>query len=215
MNSQQEKRYAKLKTDLFYLLDREVTLQNYEFHVSGSTCNIYTVTIYPDEAIICCTCPDAKSWAKKYNCVCKHCLFVLFRVLKIFDRTNQPFFNTLMFSPDEIERITVSYSFLTTHLDDTLTSKELTNRYKTMTHSEREPQQTTIRLEENDLCGVCFLEFTEDTTDTYKVCPKCNKPAHDTCINKWIESGQKLCVYCRQKVWGSIATKDHYKNLGY
>ena len=210
MDLQQEKRYAKLNTDLFYLLDRECKSGDYEFHVSGSTRNVYTVTIYPEKSTIFCTCPDAKSWAQKYDCICKHCLFVLFRVLKVFDCKTQSFFEKLLFTADEIERIHVSFAYLTAHLDDSLINGELSKRYESLKIT-KEP--SAVRFEANDLCGVCFLELTDDSGDTYMVCPQCNKPAHSECIKKWLSSGQELCVYCRQKVW--TATKDGYKNLGY
>ena len=40
------------------------------------------VTIYENSRKLFCTCPDAKSWAKKHKCLCKHICFLLFKVFK-------------------------------------------------------------------------------------------------------------------------------------
>jgi len=217
MNSQQEKRYVKLQSERFYLLDRSTTPEGkLEFHISGSTRNVYTVTVYPNNANIFCTCPDAKNWAKKNNCICKHCLFILYRVLKVFDRADHPFFDRLWFTPEELECIQISTEFLQAHLDNTLVNTDLSRRYKNVGTTENK-YAPTIRFDADDLCGVCFLELENDQTDQYMACPICKKAAHEDCIKKWTSSGQRLCVYCRQDVWGEVrtATNDDYQNLGY
>ncbi len=217
MNSQQEKRYAKLRTERFYLLDRSTSPEdNLEFHISGSTRNVYTVTVYPKSATIFCTCPDARSGAKKNSCVCKHCLFILYRVLKVFDQTDHPFFGRLSFTAGELECIQLSTEYLQAHLDNTVVDTDLSDRYKNVdTENKYTP---TIRFDADDLCGVCFLELEDSAADQCMACPKCKKAAHEDCIKKWISSGQKLCVYCRQDVWSeikSLATNGGYKNLGF
>ena len=219
MNSQQEKRYAKLRTERFYLLDRSVRDENLQFHISGSTRNVYTVTVYPNSASVFCSCPDARSWAKKHKCVCKHCLFILYRVLKVFDRTDHPFFDRLWFTPEELECIQLSTEYLQAHLDNTVVDRHLSHRYTSIgTATTQNDYTPTIRFDADDLCGVCFLELENDHADQCMACPTCKKSAHKDCIEKWISSGQQLCVYCRQDVWGDVktlATNGNYKNLGY
>jgi hypothetical protein len=213
MNSQQEKRFAKLHGEQFYLLDHKVG-ENLCFHISGSTKNIYTVTIYLGKKNIFCTCPDAKSWCPKYGCVCKHCLFVLYRVLRVFEGQNQPFFTTLLFDTDELDRIQLSTEYLQERLGTGITDEKLTKRFNELNLGN---YQTTkpISFDKDDLCGVCFLELEEGSNNEYKACPTCNKVAHNECINKWISSKQYLCVYCRQEVWKNPGTKQsgNYKNL--
>ena len=201
MNGHQVKRYQKVLHEHYYLLDREVKRRNYVFTVSGSTKNVYHVTIYPNNKTIFCSCPDAKSWAKKQNCVCKHSLFVLYRVLKVFKGTQESFFGKLVFTNDEMERIKTSFDFLQAHLDDRVTNKVLSARFEQTKRGEK-PTAVAPQREfgDDDLCGVCY-ENLRDGVKRYKVCPECHNVLHEPCLNKWLESGSQLCVYCRGKVW--------------
>lgn len=213
MKVQQEKRYQKLFSEHFYLLGHEMK-KNMIFHISGSTKNVYTVTIYPDKGTIFCSCPDAKSWAAKQKCVCKHCLFILYRVLKVFDGTDHPFFDRLEFTGEEMERITLSTELLRYHLDGGIVDDELTRRFSDL-HVDK-TENVTIRFDAEDLCGVCFLELEDQDAQNYMACPKCKKAGHKDCIRKWIESGQILCVYCRQEVWRNNKNNGRdYKNLAF
>ncbi len=219
MNPQQEKRYAKLRTDRFYLLGHDTDKGNFRYHISGSTRNVYTVTVYPGTTKIFCSCPDAKSWAARSKCICKHSLFILYRVLKVFDQTDHPFFDRLWFTPMELECIQLSTEYLQAHIDDAVVKDDLTLRFKNLgVDDDDDKYAPTVRFDADDLCGVCFLELVDDDpTDQYMTCPQCKKVAHRDCIQKWISSGQQLCVYCRQDVWGGLkaTTKGDYKNLGY
>lgn len=216
MNYQQEKRYNKLRTDQFYLLGNEKVDDKFKYHISGSTKNVYTVTVHPERSTIFCTCPDAKSWAAKYKCVCKHVLFVLYRVLKVFDIKDHPFFDRLWFTPEELECIQLSTEYLQGHLDNTIINSELTKKYQALQNGIEEKNNyiPTGRFDVDDVCGVCFLDLEEEDVEYCMACPKCNKAAHTDCIKKWISSGQKLCVYCRQNVWGEMKNSSGaYKNL--
>ena len=225
MNPQQEKRYAKLRTEHFYLLGQDNDDKgNILYHISGSTRNVYTVTVYPADAKIFCSCPDAKSWAARYNCVCKHSLFILYRVLQVFDRTDHPFFDRLQFTPLELECIQLSTEYLQAHIDATVVKDDLTRRFKNLNRKSEDmnEEQVTMRFDADDLCGVCFLELDEGSqasTTKYMTCPQCKKTAHQDCIEKWISSGHRLCVYCRQDVWSAhnqkTKTNGDYENLGY
>ena len=72
MNIQQLKRISKLDYELFYLLKVEKEDNTFILSISGSTKNIYKVTIFGNSRTIKCDCPDSKSWDKDYNCYCKH-----------------------------------------------------------------------------------------------------------------------------------------------
>ena len=43
-------------------------------------------------------------------------------------------------------------------------------------------------------CGICFEKV--HGTKTLR-CPQCEKDAHKECLEKWIKSGQNICIYCR------------------
>ena len=45
----------------------------------------------------------------------------------------------------------------------------------------------------NSDCGVCY----EELKGKLLKCPECHKSAHKSCLKKWIESGQDVCIYCR------------------
>lgn len=213
MNSQQQKRYQKLNNDKFFLLGTHRENNNLLFDISGSTKNVYHVTIYGDTGTIFCTCPDAKSWAVKHNCICKHCLFVLYRVLRIFDNTNESFFDCLVFSIDELERIIISYEYLASYLDPNIVNDNLTKKYQQL-QEKSGTEEFELKFEAEDLCGVCFLELEDSSTDQLLACSACNKVGHRECIEKWIASGQKICVYCRQQVWDKKPIKNgDYQNL--
>lgn len=54
------------------------------FDISGSTGNVYQVTLERngDRVDTHCTCPDADNYAARYAVACKHCCFVICRVLR-------------------------------------------------------------------------------------------------------------------------------------
>lgn len=206
MNKNQEKRFDKLSTDRFYLLKHKIYDDLLEFHISGSTKNVYKVMFYTNTGKVFCTCPDAKSWAVKCKCVCKHALFVLYRVLKVFVEKDQPFFQTLVLTETELVDIFTATENLYKNLDATVIDRDLTSKFN---YLENKPQEEHY-FDPKDLCGVCFLDFIDEPE--HKTCPKCHKASHNECIDKWINSGNKICVYCRQDVW-ERKEKDGYKNL--
>lgn len=193
MNNSQLSRYAKLQTDSLYYLGKI----GYKFDVSGSTKNVYTVMISLENKTISCNCPDSFIRAKKQACICKHCLFILYRVLRIFNRTDHLFFTTLQFTDDELTLISIAADDLNDNLVDSLVDDHLTARYKNLVLNKKH-DTVLIRSVATDLCGVCFLELGDATMDTWTTCKKCGKAAHQECIKKWLSSGQNVCVYCRQ-----------------
>lgn len=206
MNDNQYKRFKKLSSEPFYLLEYD---QNFVFKISGSTKNIYTVSINAFSKTINCDCPDSISWAKKCNCVCKHCLFILYRVLKIYNTLDVPFFNTLHFNDSDMKLINTSFQLLPYHLDPNAINDDLVIKYKNL-QSDNPIQNELVVIEPGDICGICFIDI-EESNDIY-VCQICKKVTHKVCINKWFDSGLKLCVYCRQQTKRTTDT-NKYQNL--
>lgn len=218
MNSQQKQRYDKTLKETFYLLDRKKVDENFQFQISGSTRNVYTVTIYPKTGTVFCTCPDAKSWAKKHNCICKHSIFLFYRVLKVFDTIHHPFFETLILSEADLENIQSSYSLLDAHLDDRVCNAELTQRYNRLMDGVETADNAGVPAKPftaDDKCGICFTELEESERDHCVSCPVCKNVVHSECNDRWVSTGQQTCVYCRQKVWIKLKTNNGYKNLGF
>ena len=140
MNHSQKKRYDKLFTEPFYLLNTSYENDTYIFYMSGSKQDVYTVTIYNDAnssqglGEIICNCPDMSSWAKRQHVVCKHCCFILFKVLKCFTINSNKvyindghniivtdFFNQLWLVQTELDLVGKRFEKIT------LTNNEYTN----------------------------------------------------------------------------------------
>jgi hypothetical protein len=112
MNDEQYKRYRKMNADpiqcLYQTHDKN---KNIYFLISGSSGTKYKVTITPKGKIEC-SCPDYKHTAVVQECVCKHCLFVIFHVLRLFKDVDHTFFKRCYFTPDEIKNVHGAYKEL-------------------------------------------------------------------------------------------------------
>ena len=81
---EQMKRINKLYIDEFFFLRAHETRSEvcwFVYLVSGSTGTEYTVVLETDGGLRC-DCPDYNTHCQKHNVVCKHIVFLLFRVLK-------------------------------------------------------------------------------------------------------------------------------------
>lgn len=105
MNDEQYKRFRKMNADniecLYYTHNSN---KNLFFLISGSSGAKYKVSISPKGKIEC-SCPDFKNGAKVQECVCKHCLYVIYNTLKLFDDVEHEFFDRLYFTTDEVHKI--------------------------------------------------------------------------------------------------------------
>ena len=105
MNEEQYKRFRKMTTEpiqcLYQTHDKQ---KNLFFLISGSSGTKYKVTI-PNNGKIKCSCPDFSNGAKIQECVCKHCLHVIYNVIQLFKDVDHPFFNRCYFTPDEVHSI--------------------------------------------------------------------------------------------------------------
>jgi hypothetical protein len=105
MNDECYKRYKnRLSIDCLYSIHKD---KNYHFLISGSTSEKYTVTI-KDKKYIVCSCPDYKNNSKNMETVCKHCIYVLTDVLKLFP-IEHSFWKRRYFTKDEYAEIKKSY----------------------------------------------------------------------------------------------------------
>jgi len=116
MNDEQYKRFRKMNADkLKCLFTKRDPSGNMHFLVSGSTGTRYKVSVYKN-GVINCSCPDFCHGCKDNDCVCKHCLHVIYKVLKLFRDVNHKFFERLYFTPDEIQTIKKIYKELKINL---------------------------------------------------------------------------------------------------
>lgn len=228
MNYQQYARYCKIETDEFYLLNHDIEMnkdriKKTQFKISGSTKNIYTVTLNFQYKNIGCDCPDSIGRCRSQEMVCKHCCFVLFTVLKVFDKVNTKdeivnqtdFFDELIFTNEELDKASTKIKTLfAMYGSSEFVDPELLEKFEEFMgktpkkEKENKFQEGKKELTEEDVCPICFDDFMDETVEKVN-CPLCKNYVHTACIKQWLKHGQKKCVYCRSEVW-----KDFGKEKG-
>lgn len=81
VSNAQYKRFQRILNEQFYVLE----ILDEKLKISGSTQNVYSISIDKDLFTLNCDCPDMKSHCINKKCFCKHIIFVIVRVLKYFD----------------------------------------------------------------------------------------------------------------------------------
>lgn len=221
MKYQQERRIDKVSYEKFFLLDKKQVADNkIVLYISGSTFNIYNVTFYPYSHRIYCNCPDAKSWAKKQECVCKHCCFCVLKIFKNVVNTNR-YFDNLQFTPEESEQILQVINSIKIS-SPSQNSNELSDwvlaKYQQIKDTDINPKTKENQFglskdteKKNTECPICYDLF--DDKDNLK-CPTCQNVFHKQCIEMWLKSGQKTCPFCRSSEWNTYFNDDiSYQNL--
>lgn len=196
---QQETRLRKVYTEEYYLLDYTIEEEEKKavLKISGSTKNVYTVSIDSNEGKLWCDCPDMKSHAARHGVWCKHCCFTLLKVGKwytpstfIEKNVSEECFHQIL------ERLhTVSGS--------EIVNTQLTNAFKSMQSSSSSSEKISIfdakvrEIGEEDECPICYDLLSSGEV---KSCPECHQYVHSACIQKWLET-RDTCVLCRSKEW--------------
>jgi hypothetical protein len=219
-NLQQETRYQKIFCEPLYQLDFKKDQNKYTFLISGSTKNVYEVSLKDKKFE--CSCPDAKTWSKKHHVVCKHICFVLFRVTKIFVKVNDKiyfqwdiespssFFETHKLSEKEqefMENFLSKKQFGNDIMNESLKEKYLER--VNHTNSAQLFQKSTKVLETSDECPICYdvlLNEEYNNVGLLLSCPDCKNYVHPKCMEKWLEYN-KTCVYCRSDIWSKLNEK--------
>lgn len=238
MNKDQNTRFQKVGTENFYLLNLEKNANgNLILDVSGSTANIYQTTIYPKSKTVFCSCPDARSGAKSKGCVCKHVCFVLSRVFKIQQQDLiADFFNRkLVLSDKLIDMILNKFVVLESGVgllqNQEFVNEKFLQKFQEMKLSSSSTTTQPIAkvdiyavkkdldAEEDELeCMICYDTMQKDNSIE---CPLCHNLVHKGCMEKWLKSGKKNCIYCRSDVWkdygkdkdNNKSSTGEYKNL--
>jgi hypothetical protein len=212
----QLKRYNKIFTEKFYLLDIDTSPENhYLINISGSTFNVYNLKFYHISKKIYCNCPDAKKWAEIQGCSCKH---ICFAFHKIFGLTQEEIenYNFHGITPDlydKCEDKIKNISFQTDPSND-LINDQLIAKFNEL-KTEKEPKKDIFKTDEkkvSDDCPICYDKLEENILK----CPSCNNLMHKECMEMWLNSNQDTCPYCRSKVWTKYLNKDngqYYLNL--
>ena len=218
MDSFQLIRYNKIHHEPLYLLDKQQIDNKLVFSVSGSTANIYKITIYENSRKLFCTCPDAKSWAKKHKCLCKHICFLLFKVFKnTINKETTDLFNNLNLSLGELDLIKDKFRGLNFNQDNEYVNQEYLDKFNKLSNDgipikELFTVDKIIDTKEDD-CPICY-DLLKDVKICVQ-CPICQNIFHDKCMNKWTQSGNETCPYCRSGIWKKFnkTNTSFYENL--
>lgn len=91
MNDVQYTRYKNaLNTKMDCLFSTRDTAGNMHFLIESS--QRYKVSIYLHDGSVTCSCPDYTCRSRTEQCVCKHCVYVLMRHLKLVNSLDHAFF---------------------------------------------------------------------------------------------------------------------------
>jgi hypothetical protein len=230
MKLKQHERFQKIMYENIYLLKIHNN-NDLVFKVSGSTSNIYSVRIYKtfEWNNIFCDCPDAKKWANMYGVMCKHCIFIIFKVLKLFTYTNtlstitttdkgEEFLEKRTLHKDYIEVINVFLDVFKFDDSNDFIRPDYVEKYNQMKDTIRDaPENKTMEKRENcvDYCIICFDTFEIETmlSKEYNAqCLVCKNIFHKECLNKWF-THNKTCPYCRSPCATENDTENLYINL--
>jgi hypothetical protein len=179
------------------------------FIISGTTGNHYQVHVSEDTGVQC-SCPD---FMVRGN-LCKHCLFVLLRVIGIpCPQVEQALVD------GHIDKLS---SVMCGALYGYFLSREQGRDNRPNHHNvaidiscilqEDVAQRERVcvaqrKLTEEDTCAICFEEFYEDgklTQEPLVFCEwSCGQTLHAQCFNKWASTrrDEVQCVYCRHSWW--------------
>lgn len=111
MNDEQYKRFRKMKNENIQCLFTLYKAKTLYFLVVGSTGTKYKVCI-KNTGQISCSCPDFKNGAQVQECVCKHCLYIIFEYLGVIKDVDHCFFERRFFTKDEMMQIFRRYKEL-------------------------------------------------------------------------------------------------------
>lgn len=214
MKSQQIIRYDKIFSESFYLLNKTQHDNKLCFDISGSSSNVYKVNIYYGSKMIYCNCPDAKKWAKNHNVICKHCCFVLFKVLKLHVENYEPYLNILIFTSNEIQNIKEAFQKINMNKCEDFINEDYIKKHQQILQNSQndQTQRLTPKQSQDNLCCICYDEFEDISNQKEnRQCKVCLTILHNTCLNKWLSSGNNTCPYCRSIIKNT--NNSYYLNL--
>lgn len=191
MGDHQRKQRALVQR-LFLIESKEDSDTKWIFTITGSTGNIYdvTMTTYPS-----CTCPDHTTRHKR----CKHIYFVMRRIMKCSDED----IDDEKYTDDELKEM---FNQIPKKIEYTLSNDKI-EKYKKL---KNKTGTTVTARDTDDICPICMDELTNgEELDYCKY--SCGKNVHKACyelINK--VSKKNTCVFCFQS-W--FLEKKDYLNI--
>ncbi|CCF53653.1 hypothetical protein NDA11_003606 [Ustilago hordei] len=220
LDSDTIKRIAKAHLERMYLIHRfrrdQQTLQE-TFDVSGSTGNVYKVTVARH---VNCSCMDFSLRRK----VCKHLLFVYLKVLRL--PGSLPVYKSIRLSEDQVAQVFAKA--LQNPIAEAMARPELRKAWETAVGYQPSPSDSTYeepaapqgkRLipTEGDVCGVCYEDLEPGSVEGLEFCLKsCGRPIHTDCLQTWFNTRgyDRTCIWCRAK-WHDSDRQDTHDTNGY
>ena len=189
----QKTRITKSLYQAFYLLNTAYVRHGYVLKITGSTLNVYTITIFENE--ITCDCPDS-DFSNMNNLYCKHVCFVICYIAKIY---NEDLFITRKFSSKELRQLNNRLLF---GIDDSdIANSMLTRRFEYINSNiifDKNFDEKNARNLEDD-CLICFTSLS-NTEDKICKCPTCFNAIHLKCAVRWLKY-HETCIYCKDDIW--------------
>ena len=206
LRPEQEIRVTRMQDQPLYLISIE---DNDTFKISGSTANLYTVTVNRAATtplqVAKCTCPDAGMHAKHNNVLCKHCCFVLLKALRLPKR--------ILEQPPHLGQLTVALASLRSRNWGHLSNEAYQEKYRQYIAGGNDGNSNPFSVPEDaeitDNCAICLDEMTATVCVR---CPGCRQYFHSTCISIWLavrnDYQPKPCPLCRTS-WAEYDKKNN------
>jgi len=171
-----------------------------ELVISGSTLNLYKLTINKDN--IFCNCNESK-FNSEINIFCKHICFLICCLGKIY---NELIFINKKISNFELDLIKEKINYINIDTDTEVTSKFLFQKFKNINF--KNDNDVLFRTKKNinydDECSICLKNFENKKVIS---CPDCNNLIHEDCMKQWIDKNS-TCIFCRSDIWKKFKIKN-------
>jgi len=166
-----------------------------EFHILGSTGNIYDVII---RKVATCSCPDHA----KGN-LCKHILFVLLKVMSLDNKS--PLIYQAAWIETELIEMFEQMNRRYRQLGGTvLANRAVQESFAKLGKGEEEEEKdiggvVRKQIDQEDDCPVCFDTLQNNSLTTVYCRGRCGANFHKNCIEHWLQQNQQnpTCPMCR------------------
>jgi uncharacterized Zn finger protein len=195
ISKKQKERINKSHYQCLYLLEKNLTDKSIEIKLTGSTLNIYTITI--NDLNITCDCPDIYE-CNKYNLYCKHICFVICMIGKIY--STDIFINKKLKEEDKYIIISKLFNIFD---DPTIVCHMLLEKYNIL----KLKMNLTEARNKDEECSICYNKLGADLY----TCNICSNAIHNTCLDIWIKTNN-TCIFCRNTIEKNLK-KSKYLNI--
>lgn len=187
LSFEQKKRINKCSYECIYLLESILLDNGFILKLSGSTLNIYTVTLFNN--ILDCDCMDNT----KKNIYCKHICFVICFIGQIY---NEDTFNRNYLNASEIKSI-IDRLHTNCDNDPNIIWEYIIDKYNNIKNTENKFCEKN-KLNTQCECTICCDILHEN--QNLAQCPDCKNIFHNKCVEEWLKIN-KNCVLCRSTIW--------------